>query len=91
MVDVAVGQPDATLDVKRREQLPVDDRVAEVRRVGRDRVDEALAGGLPDLIPGTGRRMHRRVHPEDREDVLPGRGNSVVIDGRDLDRHDRGL
>ena len=53
--DVALGQPELALEVERRQHLPVQDDVADVRRELRDRVDDGVAERLalarPRCVP----------------------------------------
>ena len=44
--DVAFGEPEVALDVERRQHLPMQDDVLDVRRVLRDRVDHRVAERL---------------------------------------------
>ena len=49
--DVALRQPEHALDVERRQHLPVQDPLADVRRVDGDRVDDGVAERLALVVP----------------------------------------
>src|SRR5215213_3113465 len=52
--DVALGQPEVAFEVEWRQHLPVQDDVADVRRVLRDRVDDGVAERLSLRVPLAG-------------------------------------
>ena len=80
--DVAFREPEVALEVERREDLPVLDDVLDVRRVLGDRVDDRVAEGLALLVPVALEVVGRVLH-EARHDVLAGRSEGGVRQGRD--------
>ena len=50
--DVAFGEPELALEVERRQHLPVEDAVPDVRREPRNRVDDRIAERVPLDVPG---------------------------------------
>ena len=87
--DIALGQPEVALEVERRQHLPVQDDVADVRRVLGDRVDDRVAERLALVVPGARRQLVRRVLHEAREDVLARRRDRRIGQRRDHHVHVR--
>ena len=83
--DVAAGQADALLDVRRAEHLVVDEDVAEAGRERVDQRDELLRDLVAARVPVALREVVRRVLAEDAQQVVAlGRGRRVVA-GLDVD------
>ncbi len=80
--DVPFRQPELALDVERRQHLPVQDDVADVRRVLGDRVDDGVAERLALLVPRGRLQFVRRVLHEAREDVLARRRHRRIGERR---------
>src|SRR5439155_14663937 len=69
----ALGQTELALQVERRQHLPVQDDLADVRRVLRERVDDGVAKRVALPVPRPGFELVRRVLHETRQDVLARR------------------
>ena len=82
--DVAFRQAEVALDVERRQHLPVQDDVLDVRRVLRDRVDDRVAERLAVLVPAAlFLQVIRRVLHEARHHVLARRRDRRIGQARD--------
>jgi hypothetical protein len=84
--DVAFRQAEVALDVERRQDLPVQDAIPDVRRVLGDRVHDRVAERLPVGVPASlFLQVIRRVLHEARHDVLPRWGDRRIGQARDDD------
>src|SRR3954447_17939510 len=76
--DVAAGEADARLDVRRPEHLEVLEAVLEVGGEASDEFDELAADLVPARVPGPLGQVVRRVLAEDTHEVLAGRGGRWI-------------
>src|SRR3954454_19788149 len=83
--DVAAGEADARLDVRRPEHLEVLEAVLEVGGEASDEVDELAADRVPARVPGPLGQVVRRVLAEDTHEVLAGRGGRRIVARLDVD------
>src|SRR5262249_29050138 len=79
--DVALGEAPLTLEVERRDDLPVQDEVLQVRGVLGERVDDGVAELLLLVVPAA-LQVVRRVLDEAREDVLARRRDGRIRQAR---------
>ena len=89
VTDVSVGETDPPFQVNGCKQRPVNDNIAEIRRVGGERIDKIFTDLLPTLIPCSLPQMDRGVEHPDRHDMVPRRCHRWVVDGRNLYLHHR--
>src|SRR5215471_18661746 len=76
--DVALGEAVGALEIERRQHLPGLDRARDVRRVTRDRPDDAVSELLAALVPASPREAVGDVLHEARHDVFAARRQAVV-------------
>src|SRR5438093_4477003 len=87
--DVPPGHAEARLEVGRPEDLPVDDRRLDVRRVCGERVDDGVPRTFAHLLPPLARHGARRVLGEARGDVLTLGRKGRIADRLDENLHER--
>src|SRR5262245_30365586 len=68
--DVAFGEAETPLDIERCEDLPVQNDVAQIRRVLGERVDHRVPELFPFLVPGSFFEMIGRVLDKARHHML---------------------
>lgn len=91
MEDVTASDPEASLQIERRQHLAVLDDRADIGRVLLDQRDHAVAERFPQLVPGALAERVGRVLQEDAHDVLAGRGERRVVHRRDRQFEQRAL
>src|SRR6185369_4541498 len=79
--DVTAGDAEATLQVERRQHLPMLDDLADVGSVLLDQRDDAVTERLAQLVPRTLTQSIGSVLQEDAHDVLAWRCERRVIHG----------
>ncbi len=92
MEDVAAGEAEDALEIRRRQHVAVNHAGAEPGRDLIDQREHAVRERVPRGVPvGVPQRIRHVLH-EQRRDVLAGRGEAVVERGRDrqLDHGVRG-
>ena len=85
------SHPHTPLDVERSEQHPVPDCGPGIGRVGGEMVNQFFPDPLPQAIPRSLDRVNRRDTGPRSTSRAARRGQGRVIDGRELDRHHRGM
>src|SRR4051794_11503758 len=83
--DVAAGEPDALLDVRRAEDLVGLDAVVEARREAVDQVDELARDLLTAAVPGALGEVVWRVLAKHAEQMLAHRRRRRVVAGLQVD------
>src|SRR3954464_7042455 len=76
--DVAPGEADALLDVRRAEDLGLDHAVAKIGRIGLDQLEGRLADLIPARVPVAVGELVRRVLGEDAHHMGTRRGDRGV-------------
>src|SRR5690242_10769497 len=76
--NISLREAKFSLEIERRQHLPADDDVFNVRRVLGNGVDHVVAEGFALLVPSAGSQFVRRVLHKAGKDVLPWRGNARV-------------
>src|SRR5438094_9258951 len=87
--DVATGQVESPLQIQRSQNLAVEDRAFEIGSVLIQQIKTAVGKGIAQLIPCLGGfsigapELVRSVLNEHRHQVLAGRRDRRIDDGRD--------